>query len=54
MAKQTEKMMPHSIEAEQSVLGCVLIDTDACINIIGDLHDDDFYVEAHKIIFSSM
>lgn len=54
MAKQTEKMMPHSIEAEQSVLGCVLIDTDACISIMSDIKEDDFYVEAHKIIFSSM
>ncbi len=54
MAKQTEKMMPHSIEAEQSVLGCVLIDTDACINIMSDIKDSDFYVEAHKIIFSCM
>lgn len=52
--KATEKMMPHSIEAEQSVLGCILIDTNAAINILSDLKEDDFYVEAHKIIFDSM
>ncbi len=49
-----EKMMPHNIEAEQSVLGCVLIDTNAAINILTDLKVEDFYVEAHKIIFESM
>ena len=49
-----ERMLPHSIESEQCVLGCVLIDQDACINIVGDLKEDDFYIEAHKIIFSNM
>ena len=48
------RMMPHSIEGEQSVLGCVLIDTDAGFNILSVLKDNDFYVEAHKIIFNAM
>lgn len=56
MAKATgaERMMPHSTEAEQSVLGCVLIDTGAAMNILTSLKEDDFYVEAHKIVFDSM
>lgn len=49
-----QKMMPHSIEAEQSVLGSVLIDEEASINILGMLKHSDFYLEAHKIIFESM
>lgn len=48
------RILPHSAESEQCVLGCVLIDQDACINILGDLKDDDFYIEAHKLIFSNM
>ena len=48
------RMMPHSIEGEQSVLGCVLIDIDAGYNILSVLKDNDFYVEAHKIIFNAM
>jgi len=52
--KKLSKMMPHSIEAEQSVLGCVLIDQSAAINILSEVKDRDFYVEAHKIIFDSM
>ena len=46
--------MPHSIEGEQSVLGCVLIDVDAGFNILSALNESDFYVEAHKIIFNAM
>ncbi len=49
-----ERILPHSIEAEQSVLGCVLIDQDASMNIVSELKGDDFYVEAHRIIFDAM
>ncbi len=52
--KVKERVLPHSIEAEQSVLGCVLIDQDASMNILSELKGDDFYVEAHRIIFDAM
>ena len=48
------RVLPHSLEAEQSVLGCVLIDQDASYNILSELKDGDFYVEAHKLIFNCM
>lgn len=48
------RVMPHSIEGEQSVLGCVLIDQDAGYNILSTLSGDDFYAEAHKLIFNAM
>ncbi len=48
------KIMPHSIEAEQAVLGCNLIDNDAPINIIAKLKSEDFYSEAHQMIFDAM
>lgn len=48
------RILPHSNEGEQSVLGCVLIDKDASFNVLGELKDSDFYVEAHRIIFTSM
>lgn len=55
MKKDTkERVLPHSIESEQSVLGCVLIDENATISILGDLKPEDFYVEAHRIIFEAM
>lgn len=48
------KSMPHSIEAEQSVLGCVLFDNGISVDIMSELKQDDFYVESHKIIFDTM
>lgn len=48
------RVLPHSIEGEQSVLGCALIDQDAAFNIVSELKDADFYIEAHKIIFNNM
>ena len=48
------RVMPHSIEAEQCVLGCAFIDQDAGFNIMGTLKESDFYSETHKIIFGAM
>lgn len=45
------KKMPHNMEAEQSTIGCALIDGNAVAGILGELNADDFYVEAHRIIF---
>lgn len=46
--------MPHNIEAEQSVLGCLLIDNDASVSAFGRLTDADFYSPVHKTIFTAM
>ena len=48
------KTMPHNLEAEQSVLGCILIDNDASITAFGILVEDDFYSATHKLIFGAM
>ncbi|MDO4721580.1 MAG: replicative DNA helicase [Peptostreptococcaceae bacterium] len=48
------KIMPHSVEAEQSVLGSILIDRDAMITVSDILSEDDFYKDAHREIFHSM
>ncbi len=49
-----ERMPPHNIEAEQSLLSCILIDKDAIIKIIDIVSEDDFYQDYHKIIYKSM
>lgn len=54
MAKKDARVLPHNIEAEQSVLGCVMIDGDAGFAIIDALKTNDFYVEAHQLIFDAM
>ncbi len=51
---QKSRTLPHSNEAEQSVLGCVLIDLDASNEILAQLNADDFYLEAHRLIFENM
>ena len=48
------KIMPHNIEAEQAVLGCILIDMQAQADILGILKEIDFYSQSHRDIFSSM
>jgi replicative DNA helicase len=47
------RVPPHDVEAEQSVLGGILL-TSALMDDISDvLSADDFYVPAHKILFSA-
>ncbi|MBQ9710482.1 MAG: replicative DNA helicase, partial [Clostridia bacterium] len=48
------RVLPHNLEAEQSILGCILIDNDLQSELITELKTDDFYVEAHKDIFTAM
>ncbi|MCU0680344.1 MAG: replicative DNA helicase [Planctomycetes bacterium] len=52
--KNLEKIPPHSLEAEQSLLGCLLIDKDSIIKVVDMLMPDDFYKDAHKMIFEAM
>jgi len=49
-----EKVPPHSIEAEESILGALLIDKDAIIKVADNLTAEDFYRDGHKIIFEAM
>ncbi|MBT4571641.1 MAG: replicative DNA helicase, partial [Nitrosomonadales bacterium] len=46
------KVPPHSIEAEQSILGGLLIDNKAIDRIAGQVSSTDFYRNDHQIIFS--
>jgi replicative DNA helicase len=49
-----EKVPPHSLEAEESLLGALLIDKDAIIKVADNLTAEDFYRDSHKIIFEAM
>ncbi|HAS53849.1 MAG TPA: replicative DNA helicase [Nitrospiraceae bacterium] len=49
-----QKLPPQNIEAEQMVLGAVLIENDSINKIIETLLPDDFYKEAHRRIFAVM
>ena len=57
MAKNTAKNlgdMPHNLEAEQALLGCLLMDTKIQVEISGYIKEEDFYAESHKNIFHAM
>lgn len=53
---KTEEMRipPHSIEAEQSVLGGLLLDNKSWPSVEERLNDEDFYRRSHQILFSAI
>ncbi|MBN2284174.1 MAG: replicative DNA helicase [Deltaproteobacteria bacterium] len=48
------KVPPQNLEAEQSVLGGILLDNIAVNNVIEVLEVEDFYSEAHKKIYTAL
>ncbi len=48
---QMGKVMPHSLELEEAVLGAILIDKDALPTVIDILRPEVFYKPAHQKIF---
>jgi replicative DNA helicase len=49
-----DKLPPQNIDAEQSVLGAILIDNSALMSTLELLSYEDFYKEAHRKIFIGM
>ncbi|MCX6795308.1 MAG: replicative DNA helicase [Candidatus Falkowbacteria bacterium] len=49
-----EKVPPQSLEAEQSLLGCLLIDKDSIIKVVDQVTPDDFYKDAHKFVYEAI
>ena len=45
------KLPPHSLEAEQSVLGGLMLDNDAADKIGDVISAEDFYSDAHRIVY---
>jgi len=52
--KSSIRIPPHSEEAEQSVLGSLLLDKDAVIAVAPILRVDHFYNETHKLIYEAV
>jgi replicative DNA helicase len=48
------KVPPHSIEAEQSVLGGLLLDNGAADRIADFLSGDHFYSDAHRLLYNGI
>jgi replicative DNA helicase len=51
---QLDKLPPQNIEAEQAVLGAILIDNDALPRALEILDPEDFYKQSHRTIFYAM
>jgi len=52
--RELDRLPPQNIEAEQSVLGAILLENEAISPAIENLTANDFYKEAHKQIFLAM
>ena len=49
-----EKIPPQNIEAETSLLGCLMMDKDAILKVVDFLAPRDFYKETHKEIYQAV
>ncbi|HOO28813.1 MAG TPA: DnaB-like helicase N-terminal domain-containing protein, partial [Lachnospiraceae bacterium] len=49
-----KRILPHSTEAEQSVIGSMLMDKEAIVIASEILHRDDFYGKQYGILFEAM
>src|SRR5436305_15306307 len=49
--RDVEKLLPQNSEAECGVLGSIIIDPEAIVQIADFLHAEDFYRDAHRIIY---
>ncbi len=54
MVAAVDRLPPHNLEAEQSVLGSLLIDRDAIIRVASMLKADDFFHGANGTIFQAI
>lgn len=49
-----DRVPPQSIEAEQSVLGAMMIEKEAITKVTEMLNPEDFYRESHRLVFQAM
>ena len=52
--EKTDRLPPQNTEAEQSVLGALMLDKDAIIRVSDFLSPEDFYRGAHAVIYETM
>lgn len=53
MSAFSERVPPQSLEAEQSVLGALLIDKEAVMTVSNLLSPEDFYADKHQQIYAA-
>ena len=53
-ANELAKVPPQNLEAEQSLLGALLLDKEAIIKVADQLTADDFYRDTHRLIYEAI
>ena len=48
------RSLPQSVEAEQSVIGSMIIDKNAIAKVLEGLEEEDFYRDGHKVIYKTI
>ena len=48
------RIPPNDVQAEQAVLGLMLVDKDAVLTVVEILHPDDFYKAEHEEIYGAI
>ena len=54
MSQVRERVPPQNLEAEQAVIGSMLIEANAVVSALEILRPEDFYKESHRIIFKQI
>lgn len=54
MSKRKRPQPPHSVEAEQSVLGGLMLDNDRWDDVATQISAQDFFISAHRTIYAHM
>ena len=49
-----QRQLPHSLEAEQAVLGSMLLDSRSVAEVIGIVRPDDFFLQQNKEIYETI
>ena len=54
LSKSSHGQMPHDLEAERSVLAAMLLSPDVLNECISSVHEDDFYLYSHRVIYKAI
>ncbi len=49
-----DKLPPQNVEAEQCLLGCLMLDKDAIIKVVDFIRSEDFYKDIHQNVYQAM
>jgi len=54
MSLLPDKTVPHNVEAEEAVLGALLIDPEGIFRVLAFLRTEDFYLQKHRWTYESI